>query len=53
MRDFRRSGRKSHTTFTQCLLQALLVGVEADFEEGESHGEDHPDVNHLDIGGRR
>ena len=30
-------------------LQGLLVSVESHFEEGEGHGEDHPDVDHLHI----
>ena len=35
----------------QIQLQGLFVGVESHFEEREGHGEDHPDVDHLDIGG--
>ena len=30
-------------------LQGLFVGVKSHFQKRESHGEDHPDVNHLDI----
>ena len=33
--------------------QGLLVGVESHFEKREGHGEDHPDVDHLNVGGGR
>ena len=33
----------------QLQLQGLFVGVESHFQKREGHGEDHPDVNHLDI----
>ena len=35
----------------QLQLQGLLVGVESHFEKGEGHGEDHPDVDHLNVRG--
>ena len=39
--------------FPQPHVESLLVGEEGDLCQGEGHREDHPDVNHLDIGGRR
>ena len=33
----------------QLQLQRLLVGVESHFQKREGHGEDHPDVDHLNV----
>ena len=33
------------------LGQAVGEGVQGHLQEGNCHGEQHPDVNHLDIGG--
>ena len=32
------------------LLQVHRVGVPDDLQQGHSHGEDHEDVDHLDVG---
>ena len=45
--DFWSGGGKGR--LIQIFFQALLVRVEGHFEEGEGHGKDHPDVDHLDI----
>ena len=31
------------------MLHHLVACVQAHLDEGDAHGEDHPDVNHLDI----
>ena len=33
--------------------QALAIGVPDDLHQGDGHGEDHEDVNHLHVGGGR
>ena len=33
--------------------QALAIGVSDDLHQGDGHGEDHEDVNHLHVGGGR
>ena len=33
------------------LLEVLVEGVNGDLGEGDDHGEDHPDVEHLDVRG--
>ena len=33
--------------------QMLNVGLEEDFNEGNGHAKDKPDINHFDIGGLR
>ena len=35
------------------LLEEVFCPDECDLGEGIEHGEDHPDVNHLDVGSRR
>ena len=35
------------------LLKRLICGVHDHLEEGDRHCKQHPDVNHLDIGGDR
>ena len=33
--------------------QALAIGVPDDLHQGDGHGEDHEDVNHLHVGSGR
>ena len=39
-------------TWMSCsrLLEHLVAGVKHQLEEGDGHGEEHPDVDHLEVG---
>ena len=36
-----------------CFILVLVGGMKDHFKEGDGHGEEHPDVDHLDVGGDR
>ena len=45
-------GRKLRMLLCQLFLQGLAVAVPDDLQEGNGHGENHPHVDHPDVGRR-